>query len=190
MRCFAILLLLALCAGCSLTPDRVEPALPDHDRAVVFDIDGTLTRRVHAIRSVRSGAAAAVQAYAAAGYRIIYLSARHPLFQWYIPVWLERRGFPEGSIHVTESAEQRHDHASFKSGVLKEFRANGWVLIAAYGDSSSDFEAYANAGIDPGRVFALKREDAETCEPGVWVKCFANWPEQMGIIEDLIDEQP
>ena len=175
-----------MCAGCTLKPHEVVPAPPGHNLAVVFDIDGTLTTRVHAIRDTREGAATAVQAYAQAGYRVIYISARHPLFQWHIPGWLKRNGFPEGPVHVTESREQRNDHASFKHGVLNEYQANGWVLVAAYGDSSSDFDAYASAGIDKNRVFALRREGAEACEPGAWAECFANWPEQMGIIDELI----
>lgn len=186
VRIFAFSLLILLCTGCTLKPHEVIPATPGHNLAVVFDIDGTLTTRVLAIRDTRKGAVAAVQAYAHAGYRIIYLSARHPLFQWHIPGWLERHGFPEGSVHVTESREHRNDHASFKHGVLNEYRANGWVLVAAYGDSSTDFDAYADAGIDKDRVFALRREGAEACEPGAWAECFANWPEQMGLIGELI----
>ena len=186
MRNFAFLLFFALCAGCTVMPHAVEPAPAAHNRAVVFDIDGTLTTRVHAIRSTREGAVAAVQAYAAAGFRIVYLSARNPWFQWHIPFWLEQHGFPEGALHVMESREHRSDHAAFKLGVLDEYRANGWMLAAAYGDSSTDFEAYAKAGIERGRVFALKREDAASCEPGSWSACFDTWPEQMEIIADLI----
>jgi len=186
MRNFAFLLFFTLCAGCTLVPHQVERAPAAHNLVVVFDIDGTLTTRVHAIRSTREGAVAAVQAYAAAGFRIVYLSARNPWFQWHIPFWLEQHGFPEGALHVMESREHRRDHAAFKLGVLDEYRANGWVLAAAYGDSSTDFDAYAKAGIDRGRVFALRREDAERCEPGSWSACFSNWPEQMEIIADLI----
>ena len=179
MRNLACLPLYLLCVGCALTPHGVAPAPPDNNLAVVFDIDGTLTTRVHAIRSTRTGAVSAVQAYADAGYEVIYLSARHPLFQWHIPIWLERHGFPEGAIHVTESTTHRKDHAAFKHGVLEEYRDNGWKLVAAYGDSTTDFEAYANAGIDRNNVFALKREGAQACEPGIWVKCLATWPEQL-----------
>jgi phosphatidate phosphatase PAH1 len=187
MRTCAFLLSLVLCAGCALTQHEVRPAPPERNQAVVFDIDGTLTTRVHAIRSTRSGAVAAVQAYADAGYLVIYLSARHPLFQWHIPIWLERHGFPQGPIHVTESREHRRDHASFKHGVLDDYRSSGWELIAGYGDSSTDFSAYAHAGIERGRVFALRREGAQACEPGTWAGCYAGWPEQMELIGDLID---
>lgn len=186
MRRFVLLLWVVMCASCTLTPHKVEIAPPENNLAVVFDIDGTLTTRVHAIRDTRKGAVAAVQAYADAGYRIVYLSARHPLFQWHIPNWLEQHGFPAGPIHVTESSEQRSDHASFKYGVLGNYRESGWELAAAYGDSSTDFDAYANAGIRRDRVFALKREGAEACEPGIWAECFATWPEQMAIIGELI----
>lgn len=190
MRSFVLFLLLAMCAGCTLTPHAVEPAPSNQNRAVVFDIDGTLTTRVHAIRDTREGAAAAVAVYAAAGYRVIYLSARHPLFQWHIPGWLEQHGFPDGPVHVTESRDHRKDHAAFKHGVLEEYRASGWEFIAAYGDSSTDFDAYADAGIETGRVFALKREGANACEPGAWAACFAGWPEQMEIIDHLVRAQP
>jgi hypothetical protein len=179
MRKLTFLPLFVLCAGCTLTPHVVEPPPPDRNLAVVFDIDGTLTTRVHTIRSTRTGAVPAVQAYADAGYRIIYLSARHPLFQWHIPLWMERHGFPDGAIHVTESREHRSDHAAFKHGVLEEYVDKGWNLVAAYGDSTSDFDAYADAGIDPSSVYALKREGARECEPGTWVECLANWPERL-----------
>jgi len=185
MQRLASLSLLVLCAGCSLTPAAVEPAPPGHNLAVVFDIDGTLTTGRRAIGDTRPGAAAAVQAYAEAGYRVIYLSARHPLMQWQIPRWLKRNGFPPGPVHVTESREQRRDHAAFKQGVLEEYRDSGWGLAAAYGDSGTDFQAYANAGIDRNHVFALKRKNAESCDPGIWAECFATWPEQMEIIREV-----
>jgi hypothetical protein len=92
---------------------------------------------------------------------------------------MERHGFPDGAIHVTESREHRSDHAAFKHGVLEEYVDKGWNLVAAYGDSTSDFDAYADAGIDPSSVYALKREGARECEPGTWVECLANWPERL-----------
>jgi len=156
------------------------------NRAVVFDIDGTLTSGVHAIRTARYGAAEAVQAFADAGCWIIYLSARTPLFQWHIIGWLELNGFPNGSIHVTETRADREDHKAFKQRVLEAYAANGWTFVAAYGDSSTDFEAYADVGIPADRVFALRREDESECQPGPSAGCYATWPEQMDIITRLI----
>jgi len=180
----AILLAFA-CTGCALSSDQIQHATFVQNRAVVFDIDGTLTSGVRAIRTARHGAAEAVQAYADAGCRIVYLSARTPLFQWQIIGWLEINGFPHGSIHVTESRADREDHKAFKQRVLERYEANGWTFVAAYGDSSTDFEAYADAGIAADRVFALKREGEEECQPGPSAGCYATWAEQMDVISRL-----
>lgn len=188
-RLFATSLSL-VCSACTLTPHEIQTATAEQDQAVVFDIDGTLTTRIHAIRDARQGAVAAVQAYAEAGYLVVYLTARTPLFQFHIPGWLERHDFPAGPIHVTESREHRSDLAAFKQGVLEDYRAHGWTLVAAYGDTVTDFEAYAGAGLPRARVFALRREGETTCDPGAWTACFATWPEQMDVIGELIGAQP
>lgn len=187
MRHLSVMLLAALCASCAITPHEIEQASAAQNQAVVFDIDGTLTKRNHAIRTTREGAADAVNAFAEAGLHIIYLSARTPLFQFHIPHWLERHGFPRGSIQVTQSRDDRRDHASFKQRILEAHQALGWTFVAAYGDSSTDFEAYAKVGMTADRVFALKREGEEACEPGSWSACYAGWPEQMDIITALIE---
>jgi len=179
-------LLAIICTGCALTSDHIQQATSAQSRAVVFDIDGTLTSGIHAIRTARDGAAEAVQAFADAGCRIIYLSARTPLFQWHIIGWLELNGFPNGSIHVTESQADRQDHQAFKQRVLEAYKVNGWTFVAAYGDSSTDFEAYAAAGIPVERVFALKREGEKQCQPGPSAGCYATWPEQMAGISRLV----
>jgi len=186
VRYLTAILLVTLCSGCALTPHAVERATAAQNRAVVFDIDGTLTRKVGAIRTAREGAAEAVRAYADAGYRVVYLSARTPLFQWYILVWMETHSFPEGRIHVTESPEDRRDHSAFKLRVLEEYGSQGWTFVAAYGDSSTDFEAYANAGIARDRIFALRREGEDACEPGPWYGCYESWPEQADTIAGLL----
>ena len=170
-------------AGCSRTDEPETDAQPG---CVVFDIDGTLTPKVSAIKTARDGAATAVQTFADAGYLVIYLSARIRLLQGGVPDWLEENGFPSGRLRLTESREERKDHAGFKATVLKGFQADGCRFVAAYGDSSSDFEAYASAGISPQRIFALKREGEESCQSGAWAGCYETWDEQMGIIRDII----
>lgn len=169
--------------GCSRTG---EPEVDDRLDCVVFDIDGTLTPKVPAINTARDGAAKAVETYADAGHKVIYLSARIRLFQAGVPEWLEKNGFPAGELRLTESREEREDHAGFKASVLDTYTADGCRFVAAYGDSTSDFEAYATAGISPERIFALKREGEESCQAGAWAGCYETWPEQMGIIRDII----
>ena len=56
---------------------------------------------------------------------------------------MKKNGFPEGSIQVTQTSDDQKDHAKFKQRILNEFQAKGWIIFAAYGDSSTDFEAYS-----------------------------------------------
>lgn len=174
-RSIGVLLLIG-CSSCARLPAAPVPnASTAQSRAVVFDIDGTLTPDVNSIFSVRPDAARAVQAFADRGYKIVYLSARVKLFQGNIPGWLKDNGFPDGTVHVQESEEDEKDHAKFKTRKLREYRARGWAIEYAYGDSTTDFVAYANVGIPKERVFALQRASDTTCQPGVWNECLKGW---------------
>jgi len=172
-------------ASCSHN-DEVEPQTAAPVKCVVFDIDGTLTPKVAATRTARDGAATAVQTFADAGYVVVYLSARVRLLQGGVPDWLKDNGFPPGRLRLTESHKEQKDHAGFKASMLDAYHADGCHFVAAYGDSSSDFEAYTRAGISPQRIFALKREGEKNCQAGVWAGCYGTWEEQMGIIRDII----
>ena len=57
------------------------------DKAVIFDIDGTLTPCNACIFSERENASELVQAYADNGFKIIYLTARNVYFQFNIPLF-------------------------------------------------------------------------------------------------------
>ena len=124
--------------------------------------------------------------YADQGYEIVYLTARIRILQSSIPEWLEENDFPEGSIHVMQTDMDSRDHGAFKQRILEDFKANGWEFVSAYGDSSSDFEAYSAVGIDRDRIFALQREGETECQPGVWAKCFSTWSEHIDDIERMV----
>ena len=175
--------------GCAITPDPIEPPPRPEASAVVFDIDGTLTPDVEAIFGVREGAAESVGHYADADVRVVYLSARIAMFQFLIPGWLEEEGFPEGNLQVTESSDQREDVARFKQSVLEAFMDQGWKFVAGYGDSSTDFNAYADAGIPTDRIYALKRRGEERCQPGPWVACFGSWTELRDSVIGIATEE-
>lgn len=179
------LLIIALSAwGCSTIPQvEVPPPSPSQGQAVVLDIDGTLTPKNMAVYEPRPGAAEAIRALSAKGYKIIYLSARIPLYQAGLPDWLRRNGFPEGILHVAQSGEERDQADKFKARVLAAYLQRGWRLAYAYGDSSTDFTAYAEAGIPRERVFGLKRKDSKVCQPGVYLTCLAGWTEHLPYIE-------
>lgn len=165
---------LGLC-GCAITPDPVTNAPTPGAPAVVFDIDGTLTPDVLDVFDVRPDAPTVAGDFANRGVHIVYLSARIPAFQFLIPGWLERHEFPPGAVQVTDDAEDREDVVAFKRGIVDAWQAAGWQVVAAFGDSTTDFEAYREAGIGPDRIFALRRDGEGQCQPGPWERCFDDW---------------
>jgi phosphatidate phosphatase PAH1 len=185
-----LLFLVLFFSGCALKPDPVPPAPYALAQAVVFDIDGTLTPDVMSIYTARPEAAKAVQLYADKGFTVIYLSARIKLFQSNIPGWLQKNNFPEGPIHVTETRAEAKDPAAFKARILKAYQNQDWVLAYAYGDSSTDFEAYSAVGIPKEHIFALQRKGETLCQPGNWADCLTNWGEQLDFIQNIAPSTP
>ena len=176
-----------LVVGCAVIPRaEVAPSLAQRNQVVVLDIDGTLTPHNLYIFEARPAAPQVVQAYASKGYTIIYLTTRIALFQSMLPDWLARQGFPAGALHVAQSAAEREDAAAFKAGVLARYRAAGWHLAYAYGDSASEFVAYGRAGVPPERVFALKRRFAEGCTAGLYQSCLEGWAEHLPFVERAV----
>ncbi len=188
MRSVWILSIIGLVGGCARLTDSQVPEPPwPQALAVVFDIDGTLTPDVQSIATVRPDASQAVRRYFDKGYRVVYLSTRSSLLQNGIPGWLKAKAFPEGSIHVGQTSKDDKDPALFKLRILKEYQARGWRLIGGYGDSSTDFEAYAGAGIPKNLVFALRRKGASRCQPGAWQSCLQGWTEHLTYIDQRRD---
>lgn len=171
----AVVAMLVL-AGCVHIPHPEIPRMAeDLPGLAVFDIDGTLTPRVSSIFSTRPDAAAVARFYADRGYRVVYLTARTRTLQGNLRSYLRRRGFPTGDLVVPQTRADEAAHDAFKAEVLESYKARGWEVVAAYGDSTTDFIAYARAGVPRARVFALQRVGAAACQPGVWAACLPGW---------------
>lgn len=179
----AMLLVLGGCQQIPLAP--IEPPSAQRQQLVVFDIDGTLTPRNLDLFEARPGAAQAARALAGKGYAIVYLTTRTPLFQGMLPGWLREHGFAPGTLHVAQTADERADPARFKAGLLAAYVRQGWRLARAYGDSPTDFEAYAQAGVPKERVYALKRRGDDQCQPGAWQACLDGWEPHLAAIDAL-----
>ena len=147
-----------------------------------------MTPKRSAIFAVRDDASKAAQLFADKGYSIIYLTARRRSLQAVIPGWLKRNGFPEGNLQVKQKSDS-DNHATYKKSVLEKFQKKGWNLFAAYGDKSTDFDAYSTAGIDKNRVFALLAVGKKSCEPGIWAKCLTSWTEHLDQIAEIAQPQ-
>lgn len=185
MNRITVFILLVLCSGCASLPNRFPEASPQQHKAVIFDIDGTLTPTPLRFWQARDSAPRALQTFERKGRTIFYISARTLLLQWHIPGWLEDNGFPKGYLFVTQNAQDRSNAAEFKQRILQQLAEHGWQLEFAYGDSASDFAAYGAAGMDQERVFALLRKGDEDCQPGVWRACLPGWQPHFEFIQQL-----
>ena len=191
MRNLFILLGFMLCSSCAqLPPSAIPNAPPKQEQAVVFDIDGTLTPKVFDIVEARTDAANGVSTFAKKGYKIIYLSTRISWLSAGIPSWLKKHNFPDGSVHVTQTDEDRSHPYDFKTRTLKDFIDHGWDIKYAYGDSSTDFAAYAAVGIPKERVFALLRDGETLCESGDWKECLNGWTKHLEFITKSVPSVP
>ena len=186
MRIARVALVLMLCCGCAPAPAVIPDVGTAPTPAVVFDIDGTLTPRPLEFLEARPDAARAVQLFADKGYKIIYLSARNRHFDSATRHWLKDHQFPDGLVLVEETRADARHHDRFKTRMLQQLRAQGWQPEYAYGDSATDFTAYAAAAIPKQHVFALRREHQRSCQAGAWEACLGGWTGHLGYIENTV----
>lgn len=166
---------LAVAAGAAAcTPPPPDPAATAP--VVVFDIDGTLTDD-ELSETPHPGAAAAVTAYLDRGYEVVYVTARwDALFRSSTETWLASNGFPDQPLHMAPSLlVTDQSRVDFKTTELQSIEATSNQVTYAYGDSSTDFTAYANVGVPAQHVFALERASATECQPGTWAACLPDY---------------
>ena len=110
------------------------------------------------------------------GYSVVYLTARWKALQESSTrSWLSSNGFPDRPLYMSSSLLlDDASKARFKTTTLAAIEQGTPEVVGAYGDSSSDFTAYANAGVPQARVFALKRASAATCQSGTYAACLTN----------------
>lgn len=157
-------------AGDGSSADLILEILPAGAKIAVSDVDGTLTESENAIvEDVATGSDAAanpgapdvLRALSERGYFVLYLTAR-PF--WLVPrtrSWLQMQGFPPGILHTSLSASGYggDEAAAFKMDELSELKANtGVVPEWAFGNKSSDVNAYASAGIGAAHSYFFKLE--------------------------------
>ena len=186
MRALIIGLAAMLCISCAqLRSDPVLPPIQKIAQAVVFDIDGTLTPDVFTIFEAREDASRAVRLFAEKGYKIFYLSTRVSWASANIPGWLTGHDFPSGSVHVAQTDKERDFPDDYKTQMLKTIMSEGWDISYTYGDSYTDFLAYARAGIPKDRVFALRRKYDPHCQRGDWRDCLKGWTEHLEFVQSV-----
>jgi len=158
----------------SSTTSTTAPPSTGRD-VVVFDIDGTLTTD-EGSDAVQAGATAAVQTYVRKGYAVVYVTARWKALQeTSTRNWLSSNGFPDRPLYMSSTLlVDDQSKVTYKTQTLNAIEAGTPEIVGAYGDSSSDFTAYANAGVPEARVFALRRASAGTCQSGTYAACLTS----------------
>jgi hypothetical protein len=152
--------------------------------AIVTDIDETLTiSDAEFIMQIadgtydpveREGAQELITAYADLGYRIMYLTARSEdivllgtgeTAREATERWLLEHDFPTDPattlVVLSPMFVFEDSAAEFKAGALMEQQAAGWRFDYAYGNATSDIDAYANAGIDLATTFIIGEHAGE-----------------------------
>jgi phosphatidate phosphatase PAH1 len=180
------LLTVWLVGSCASIPGEIPAAPMAQTPAVVFDIDGTLTPRPVQFYEARPDAAKAAQLYADKGYQIVYLSARRNYERAATLRWLKEHHFPGGITRVAETTVDGQHPAEFKTRILNALFVKGWRVDYAYGDSSTDFAAYAAVAIPPDHVFGLRRAGSRHCQPGPTAACLHGWTEHLDFIAHAV----
>lgn len=145
-------------------------------KAVLFDIDGTLTTGDLELVDdafgfdidVRKGAVDVVRSWADAGYAMLYLTGRPYLYNRSTRAWLDKHGFPHGPLatanSITQAIPDKEHVGAFKRDWLQALeRATGVDIAYAYGNSSTDICAFAEAGIEPARTYIIGN-DQKACK--------------------------
>lgn len=145
--------------------------LDGNKKYVVFDIDGTLTiddcenikeyanEFWNGIYNARmyEGAVDITKYYVARGYEIVYLTARPYWLTEKTQQWLIRNGFPRGVIHTYEGSDivSGSGAVTYKRDYLQSIMSKGVQLNYAYGNATSDIDAYLAVGLTGDRIFII-----------------------------------
>jgi hypothetical protein len=91
----------------------------------------------------------------------------HPgLIEWLTLLWLEHNDFPDPDLLVLPDELLLSEEArfAFKANALEDLAADDFGFHYAYGNMTSDYDAYATAGIPVSRTFALKGLFQSACD--------------------------
>ena len=184
---FCVILLIGW--GCGNSKDD---AGAERNASVVFDIDGTLTTGEGLLDffTPRPDAARAVALYVDKGYLVIYLTARPWIFRDFTESWLRENGFPELPLYLADEIliDDPDRTVAYKlETLLTLITDENRVFLYAYGDSTTDFDAYNQAGIPVRHTFALLRRGESACQDGSYEACLPGYDDHLEYIEDQPD---
>ena len=137
-------------------------------QAVIFDIDGTLTLSDAEQIGDYVGTSTAqafyfaretVQAYREKGYQLVFLTARPYWMAKGSREWL-RNEMQQSDWHLRLNADGEipssfGGHAEYKRDYINKLKSEGLDIVRAYGNASTDIEAYEEAGIPKSETYII-----------------------------------
>lgn len=135
-------------------------------KAVVFDIDATLTINDFEVAldylNVKNAdeffySPEMVTLYRDMGYQVIYLTARPYWVCKDTRQWFNSKGFPDTNTQFTLSNEESmYEKEQYKTDYLLYLKNTvGVDICRAYGNDTTDIDAYENAGIPKSATFII-----------------------------------
>ena len=142
---------------------------------VVFDVDGTLTTSDGELfEEIFAGVDAeafesspeVVNAYAAAGYTVVYVTGRPHFLQAHTHRWLQSHGYPAGPLFTSSSLLEAGPPGveEHKVRALTALTEAGFGIFRAFGNASTDVCAYARVGVDPAQTFIIGANGGTACD--------------------------
>jgi phosphatidate phosphatase PAH1 len=140
--------------------------MPAGTQVIVTDIDGTLTLADEELfNQIGDGnyvplenmsAAQMMNTWADKGYVIVYLTARPHAFRTETRVWLRDLGYPVGPVITANTLVFDESARQYKRAWVNRVKNDfGWKVVAAYGNATSDIDAYEDAGIGKDITFIV-----------------------------------
>lgn len=157
--------------------------------SAAFDIDGTLTGDPgDFFGPPRPDAVRTVELLLDKGYDVFLVTARPALLEDFTRSWLANQGFPEVRVYFAPDLAATLAPTAYKRDTLLGLEAAEMRdFVLGYGDSTTDFDAWEQAGIPTDRVFALRRAGASDCEPGAYAACLGGYTEHLPFLNALPD---
>ncbi|SFS61037.1 LNS2 domain-containing protein [Marininema halotolerans] len=145
--------------------------LANPSKTVVFDIDGTLTTDdceniKEYLNELWDGnykakmyqdADKVARYYADQGYHIVYLTARPYWLTEKSQTWLMEHGFPRGILHTYDGDKLLVGDKTtrYKRDFLQDIGSKGMALETAYGNASTDIDAYLSYGLTGNHIYII-----------------------------------
>lgn len=173
--------------------------VPPGTKAVIFDVDGTLTIGDSEIfqeillgqdPELYPGGPDVVGRWAEQGYFVVYLTGRPYFLNPASRRWLERHGFPDGPLRTTDSLAEAVPNAggvqAYKLAWIRHLEMTaGLDFVAAYGNAPTDICAYAQSGIDVDATWIIGPHGGEACDGFPNTHAVVDYPSHLPALADL-----